>query len=140
MKNQDFNILVTDDNKETLRMIALILLYEGYMLALAQNGENALKIIEENEIDLILLDIQMPGSLNGFDVCRRLKSNRKTKNIPVIFLSAQTDTKNTVKGFKAGGVDFITKPVHKEELLARVNTQVKLKSFTDELNNRVNYR
>jgi DNA-binding response OmpR family regulator len=125
MNNKDFTILVTDDNKENLRIVTLILLSEGYMLALAQNGENALKIIEENEIDLILLDIQMPGSLNGFDVCRRLKNNLKTKHIPVIFLSAKTTTEDIVEGFKIGGNDYITKPFNKEELLARVGAHLK---------------
>ena len=125
MNNKDFTILVTDDNNENLRIVTLILISEGYMLALAQDGESALKIIEENKIDLILLDILMPGSLNGFDVCRRLKNNLKTKHIPVIFLSAQTNTENIVEGFKIGGNDYITKPFNKEELLARVGAHLK---------------
>ena len=125
MNNKDFTILVTDDNNENLRIVTLILISEGYMLALAQDGESALKIIEENKIDLILLDILMPGSLNGFDVCRRLKNNLKTKHIPVIFLSAKTTTENIVEGFKIGGNDYITKPFNKEELLARVGAHLK---------------
>jgi DNA-binding response OmpR family regulator len=125
MNNKDFTILVTDDNKENLRIVTLILLSEGYMLALAQDGESALKIIKENKIDLILLDILMPGSLNGFDVCRRLKNNLKTKHIPVIFLSAKTNTEDIVEGFKIGGNDYITKPFNKEELLARVGAHLK---------------
>lgn len=139
MNNKDFTILVTDDNKENLRIVTLILLSEGYMLALAQDGESALKIIEENKIDLILLDILMPGSLNGFDVCRRLKNNLKTKHIPVIFLSAQTNTEDIVERFKIGGIDYITKPFSKEELLARVSTHIRLKFISDELCSRINY-
>jgi PleD family two-component response regulator len=139
MKNKDFTILVADDNTENLRIVSTMLISEGYKLALVHDGEGVLTIIEENRIDLILLDIIMPGSMNGFQVCRKLKSNPKTRGIPVIFLSAKTDGEDIIEGFKAGGADFITKPFNREELLARVSNNLKQKFLIDELNARIKY-
>jgi two-component system, sensor histidine kinase and response regulator len=139
MKNKDFTILVADDNTENLRMVSSILLAEGYKLALVHDGEGVMKITEENKIDLILLDILMPGSLNGFQVCRSLKNSTKTKDIPVIFLSAKSDGEDIIEGFKIGGADFIAKPFNKEELLARVSNHIRLKFLLDELNARIKY-
>jgi len=139
MKNKDFTILVADDNTENLRMVSTILLAEGYKLALVHDGEGVMKITEENKIDLILLDILMPGSMNGFQVCRSLKNSAKTKDIPVIFLSAKSDGEDIIEGFKIGGADFIAKPFNKEELLARVSNHIRLKFLLDELNARIKY-
>jgi PleD family two-component response regulator len=139
MKNKDFTILVADDNTENLRMVSTILLAEGYKLALVHDGDGVMKITEENKIDLILLDILMPGSMNGFQVCRSLKNSAKTKDIPVIFLSAKSDGEDIIEGFKIGGADFIAKPFNKEELLARVSNHIRLKFLLDELNERIKY-
>ncbi|MBK7710191.1 MAG: response regulator [Bacteroidales bacterium] len=98
-----------------------------------------MRVTEENKIDLILLDILMPGDLNGYQVCRVLKNNSKTKDIPVIFLSAKTDGEDIIEGFKIGGSDFIAKPFDKLELLARVGNHIKQKFLIDELNDRIKY-
>lgn len=126
----DIHILVVDDNQENLRVVSNYLKDKGYKLALALDGKSAFKILEENKIDLILLDIMMPG-MDGFEVCKKLKDNEKTIEIPIIFLTARTDTDDIVKGFKIGGVDYITKPFKKEELWARVTNHIQLKLFRD---------
>jgi two-component system, sensor histidine kinase and response regulator len=139
MKNKDFTILVADDNTENLRLVSTILLSEGYKLALVHDGDGVMKVLEENKIDLILLDILMPGSMDGFQVCRNLKSNPKTKEIPVIFLSSRTEAEDIIEGFSIGGADFIAKPFKRQELLARVSNHLNLKFLIDELNARIKY-
>jgi len=128
--NSSIQILVVDDYKENLKVVSNHLKEHGYKIALALDGETALKIVAETRIDLILLDIMMPG-IDGFEVCQRLKSNPKTEEIPIIFLTAKNDTDDIVKGFQVGGVDYITKPFRKEELYARVQNHIKLKLFRD---------
>ncbi len=122
---KDFSILVVDDNKENLKVVSNFLKNEGYQIALSLDADDALNILMENKIDLILLDVMMPGT-DGFTLCRRLKENSRLKDIPVIFLTAKTETKDLVEGFSAGGVDYITKPFQKEELIARVNNHIAL--------------
>jgi two-component system, sensor histidine kinase and response regulator len=139
MKTKDFTILVADDNTENLRMISSILLAEGYKLSLANDGEGVFKTTEENKIDLILMNIAMPGPINGFQVCTNLKKNLKTKEIPVIFMSDSTDGNDIIEGFRTGGVDFVSKPFNKQELLARVSNHIKVKNIIDELNSRIKY-
>ncbi len=130
--NQKIKILVVDDNKLSLHSVSSYLKSQGYELTQAENGEEALQLIESTTIDLILLDIMMPG-MDGFEVCGRLKQYPATKDIPIIFLSAKIDTDDIVTGFKAGGVDYITKPFNKEELLARIRNHVELKLMRDML-------
>ncbi len=120
-----FSILVVDDNKENLKVVSSFLKKEGYRIALALNADDAMNILEENEIDLILLDVMMPG-IDGFTLCRNLKKDEKLSDIPVVFLTAKTETSDLVEGFDAGGVDYITKPFQKEELVARVNNHIEL--------------
>jgi DNA-binding response OmpR family regulator len=128
--NEDINILVVDDNQENLKVISSFLKEKQYRIALATDGESAIKILENNKIDLILLDIMMPG-MDGFEVCQILKEKQETKDIPVIFLTARTETDDIVKGFQIGGVDYITKPFRKEELYARVQNHIQLKLVRD---------
>jgi len=130
--NENVTILVVDDNQENLRVISNFLNEKKYRIALATSGKQALNVLESNTVDLILLDILMPET-DGFEVCRILKSKNETRDIPVIFLTALTDIDNIVMGFKIGGVDYITKPFHKEELHARVNCQIQLKLAKDHL-------
>jgi PleD family two-component response regulator len=139
MKTKDFTILVADDNTENLRMMSSLLLTEGYKLALAHDGEGVIKTTEENKIDLILMNIVMPGTINGFQVCTSLKNNLKTKEIPVIFISDSSDGNDIIEGFRTGGADFISKPFNKPELLARVSNHIKVKYIIDELNSRIKY-
>jgi two-component system sensor histidine kinase/response regulator len=118
-------ILVVDDNKDNLRLAGNILTESGYKIAVALNGESALKILNENSFDLVLLDIMMP-EMDGIEVCRRIKLDGKLKDIPVIFLTAKNQPEDLLEGFNVGSVDYITKPFNKEEFLARVSTHVEL--------------
>ncbi len=125
LQKSDFSILVVDDNKENLKVVSNFLKKEGYQIALSLNADDALNILKENKIDLILLDVMMPGT-DGFTLCRMLKENPRLQDIPVIFLTAKTETSDLVEGFSSGGVDYITKPFQKEELIARVNNHIAL--------------
>jgi PAS domain S-box-containing protein len=98
------------------------------------SGEQALARVEQLMPDLILLDVMMPG-IDGYETCRQIKNNSKTQDIPIIFLTAKTETVDIVKGFKVGAVDYVTKPFQAEELLTRVETQISLKQKTNELKN-----
>lgn len=117
-------ILIVDDTPENIDILDGLL--QDYRKKVATNGEKALQIaFSEDPPDLILLDIEMP-KMDGFEVCKRLKSDPLTKDIPVIFLTAQTDKKTTIEGFKIGACDFMTKPFNPEELMVRVKTQLDL--------------
>ncbi len=118
-------ILVVDDNPANLKLLAVILTGEGYAVRLADSGELALASAAENPPELILLDIRLPD-VNGLDVCRRLKERAECRDIPVLFISAVMEMDEKVEGFNLGAVDFIAKPVHREELLARVRTHLEL--------------
>lgn len=121
-------ILIVDDQLENLRLLAEILIGQGYEIRKAINGSTALMGVEAFAPDLILLDVNMP-ELDGYQVCQKLKSNRVTRNIPIIFLSASDQINDKVKAFEVGGVDYITKPFQVLEVLARVKTQIKVKRF-----------
>jgi putative two-component system response regulator len=111
-------ILIVDDT-ETNIDILMDTLGEEYDIAVAMDGESALEAVEEDPPDLILLDIMMPG-MNGFDVCKQLKDNPETANIPVVFLSALTEAEEKQKGLDLGAVDFITKPFDPSEIQTKV--------------------
>ena len=117
------DILIVDDVLENIRLLSTILGSNGYQTRKATNGTMALKAVEATLPSLILLDIRMPG-LSGYEVCQHLKLNPKTTHIPVIFLSASDDVTDKVEGFRVGGADYITKPFHVEEVLARVKNQL----------------
>jgi PAS domain S-box-containing protein len=119
------NILVVDDNPMNIRLLVEMLKNEGYSVWPAPNGVRALAVLEKHAIDLILLDVRMP-EMDGYEVCEGIKSNKKTQDIPVIFISALNQTFDKLKAFKAGGVDYITKPFEEEEVLARVKLQLTL--------------
>ncbi len=116
-------LLLVDDNPTNLQVLYQTLETTGCKLLVAKNGETALSIAQKAAPDLILLDIMMPG-IDGFEVCRRLKGNPATANIPVIFLSALTDTKDKVQGLQLGAVDYVSKPFQPDEVIARVNTHL----------------
>jgi diguanylate cyclase (GGDEF)-like protein len=121
-------ILLVDDIPANLNVLVETLKNEGYNLSFATSGEIALTTVEKFQPDLILLDIMMPG-IDGFETCQRLKQNQATKHIPVIFITAKTDTEDIVKGFTFGGVDYITKPFRQDEVLARVRTHLTLQKI-----------
>lgn len=133
--NEEVRILVVDDNRQNLKVVSNFLKEKNYKLALAIDAKSAMDILANNKIDLILLDIMMPD-VDGFAMCEMLKEKEKMKDIPVIFLTAKTETKDIIKGFQLGGVDYITKPFNKEELYARVNNQIQLKLVRDLLKKR----
>ncbi len=126
------NIIVVDDTPDNLRLLGNILRKQGYKVRLIPNGELALSAIELSPPDLILLDIMMPG-LNGYQVCSRLKSDERYLDIPILFISAIDDVMDKVKAFEAGGVDYITKPFQVKEVLARVETHLKIHSLQKSL-------
>lgn len=119
-------ILAVDDNPKNLQFLGKLLSSNGFEVAMAQSGQQALNFMLKNDPDLILLDIMMP-EMDGFRVCEKIKANFSTRHIPVIFLTAKTETDDVVKGFAVGGVDYVTKPFRSEELLARVKTHVEIK-------------
>lgn len=131
-KNHKPIILIVDDNIENIKVVGIVLKNSGYELIIAQDGYEALGCIKEVKPDLILLDIMMP-EINGYEVCKILKNDVSTKDIPIIFLTAKIEIEDIVKGFEVGGVDYIAKPFIKEELLARVKTHLELKKAIEEL-------
>jgi len=119
------HILIVDDVSDNIQVAMSILKEKNYQFSFALNGEQALELIKANTFDLILLDIMMPG-MDGFEVCKQLKSNQNTQDIPVIFLTAKIDVDSIKAGFEVGAVDYIVKPFHPEELIARVKTHLEL--------------
>jgi len=125
-------ILIVDDTPENLGVLFDYLTRIGFTVLVAQSGEDALELVGETVPDIVLLDILMPG-MDGFETCRRIKQMEKTADIPVLFVSSLSDTIDKVKGFEAGGVDYITKPVQHEEMLARVSTHLHMHRLRKEL-------
>jgi len=119
-------ILIVDDVARNIQILGNILSTNGFQIAYAQSGKQALNIANMQEFDLILLDIMMP-EMDGYEVCEKLKADKKTAQIPIIFLTAKADMDSIVKGFEIGGQDYITKPFNSAELLARVNTHILIK-------------
>ncbi|NEP62031.1 MAG: response regulator [Symploca sp. SIO2G7] len=118
-------ILIVDDNIDTLRLLSNLLNQRGYKVRKAINGKIALMGVNAEAPDLILLDVMMPV-MNGYEVCQQLKKNPKTASIPVIFLTALDDSLDKIKGFEVGGVDYITKPFQVEEVVVRIEHQLKI--------------
>jgi len=126
------NILIVEDSPQNIDLLVDIL-KPDYKLSIVRNGEKALEHIFGGSIpDLILLDIVMPV-MDGYEVCQKLKEEEKTKDIPVIFLSAKTKDDDIVKGFELGAEDYVTKPFNRTELLARVRTHLELKLVKDKI-------
>jgi two-component system, sensor histidine kinase and response regulator len=118
--------LIVDDVPENLQVLGSMLQRKGYDVNVASSGADALSFVAKQPPDLILLDVAMP-QMDGFQVCEALKANPDTKHIPVMFLTAHSDKERIVHGFQSGGVDYITKPFHAAELMARVRTHLELK-------------
>lgn len=118
-------ILLVDDVPENLQLLGNTLQEENYEIAVASCGADALNFVNEVQPDLILLDVMMPD-MDGYEVCRRLKKMPQSSTIPVIFITARVETEDIVRGFEAGGVDYVTKPFKPAELKARVRTHIQL--------------
>lgn len=125
-------ILIVDDNQNNLKVLCDAISDSGWEILVANDGESAIEQAEYAHPDLILLDVMMPG-IDGFDTCARLKSNSLTREIPIIFMTALSDTIDKVKGLSIGGVDYVTKPFHTEEVLARINVHLQLRSLNKQL-------
>ena len=122
----DCRILIVDDIEENLKVLTETLVEEGFRPLQAKSGERALQVAKAAAPDLILLDIKMPG-MDGFETIAALKADPDTAEIPVIFISALNQIEDKVRGFKAGAVDYVSKPFQKEEVVARVGTHLKLR-------------
>jgi signal transduction histidine kinase len=125
-------ILIVDDTPANLSVLVDTLSESGYKLMVAEDGEDALAQTAHTQPDLVLLDVMMPG-LDGFETCRRLKAQPGTREVPVIFMTALTDTAEKVRAFGAGAVDYITKPIQHEEALARIGTHLTIRRLQQEL-------
>src|SRR5215510_2500687 len=116
-------ILVVDDTPETLGFLTDTLDHAGFTVLIATDGESALRLLGQITPDLVLMDAVMPG-LDGFETCRRMKRNRVLSHLPVIFMTGLTETENVLEGLAAGGVDYVTKPLVVDELLARIRVHL----------------
>ncbi len=131
-------ILIVDDNSNNVKIIAITLRAFNYKLVIATNGQSAIEMVEKTRPDLVLMDVMMPG-MDGYETCEKIKAKKDNENIPVIFLTALSEKANIIRGFEVGGVDYITKPFNKEELISRVKTHLELKFTRDELQKNSNY-
>ena len=126
----DSKILIVDDIPKNIQMAMNILKNEGYKMFYAKSGEMTLKLVNEHDFDLILLDIMMPD-MNGFEVCTKLKNEEKTKNIPIIFLSGKDSSQDVEQAYECGGIDYVVKPFITIELITKANSYVRLKQLED---------
>lgn len=127
---EDKTILIVDDSIINLNILESLL--DDYDVIETTNAKTALEILEEETVHLILLDIVMPD-IDGYELCKKLKSNENTKNIPIIFITSKTDEDSIEKAYDVGGSDYVTKPFKHKELLARVKTQLKIQKMEKEL-------
>nr|WP_321400920.1 response regulator [uncultured Desulfobacter sp.] len=126
---QDSMILIVDDQPNNIKVLISFLKSQNFQTRIAESGERAMQLLDRFLPDLILLDVMMPG-MNGFDTCTEIKADKKKADIPVIFMTALDNIEDKVQGFKAGGVDYITKPFDQTEMLARINTHIELRQKT----------
>ncbi len=129
---QNRTILIVDDNPANLSVVVDYLAGHDFQIMVARDGETGVQLALQDHPDLILLDVLLPG-IDGFEVCRRLKADGRTRDIPVIFMTIVTKAEDKVMGFEVGGVDYITKPFQHEEVLARVTTHLRLRELTQKL-------
>lgn len=129
-------VLIVDDTPTNLEVISETLSDAGFDVAIATSGDRALQQVERRLPDLILLDVMMPG-IDGFETCRRLKANEHTRHVPVIFMTALSDAESKIQALEMGAVDYIAKPFHEKEVLARVNTHLHLYHLTQSLSQQV---
>jgi len=136
MDNAKYTVLIVDDVSGNVKLASEILEREGFAIRSANDGMTAIKIVREEKIDLILLDIMMP-KMGGIETCKHLKSSIETQSAPVIFFTASDDKETLTQAYSVGGVDYIKKPFFKEELLARVNLHISLRDYEKNLEEKV---
>lgn len=139
MMNNPSNILIVDDIPSNIRLMVSLLDERGYSVSYAQSGPHAIELCKKVSFDLILLDVMMPG-MDGFEVCKVLKTMEHTKDVPVVFLTARTDQPSVLKGFEIGGIDYVTKPFSEKELLVRISTHLELKHARDALAHELDFK
>lgn len=132
-------ILAVDDQPDSLRLLQLRVQAADMECITCQDGASALDYVEKNAVDVIILDVMMPG-LDGFEVCRRLKANVRTQDIPVIFLTSRMDPTDKVRGLEVGGHDYLSKPVEQQELVARTRAALRVKRLQDQLKGELSLR
>lgn len=132
---QEYDILIVDDTEVNLQYLVKMFTLEGFSVCQASDGIKALNMIEHNPPTLVLLDIMMP-KVNGLDICRQIKHNESTKEIPIIFISALNEPESIIKGFEAGAVDYVSKPFKIREVIARVRTHLTLRQLQIQIKNR----
>src|SRR5271170_1784566 len=125
-------ILIADDNPTNLKVLFEYLSAQGYRVLIAEDGAGAIEQAQYGSPDLILLDVMMPG-LDGFETCKKLKESPETRDIPVIFMTAISETASVLKGFSVGAVDYITKPLQRDEVLVRVQNHISIRRLQREL-------
>src|SRR5262245_55115285 len=125
-------VIVVDDEPANVRLLTRQLVRDGHVVLAATNGDEALDLIAREQPDLVLMDVLMPRR-DGYETCRALKENASTRLIPIVLVTALSDSADKVRGLEAGAGDFLTKPVNTSELLARVRALVRLKRYTDDL-------
>lgn len=136
MAAQNPTVLIIDDVKQNIQILGTLLEKHNINIVATDKATKGMELAENIPVDLILLDVVMP-EIDGYTVCRKLKSAPKTKDIPIIFITGKTDTDDIVEGFECGGVDYVTKPIREKEVLARVMTHLELKKHRDQLENLV---
>lgn len=146
LDNTAGKILIVDDNPDNLKVLYIYLKSAGFEVLVAEDGITGIEAVKQSQPELILLDVMMPD-LDGFEVCRHLKADSTTQNIPIIFLTALSETVNKLTGFQVGGVDYITQPIENEEVVARVRTHLilaktrqKLEQQNDRLHTEIAHR
>ena len=136
---QDFTILIIDDTAVNLTVMTTYLNTIGFEVLVANDGKVGLKLAIQIQPSLILLDVMMPG-LDGFETCKRLKANPKTKDIPVIFMTALSNPEDKINGFEVGGIDYVTKPLQYKEVVARITTHLRLSQLNKQLEKEIEIR
>lgn len=129
-------VLVVDDSALNLKLLKSLLLSQGYEVVTAAEGKSTRQLLSQEEFDLALLDIHLPDD-NGVDICRIIKADPKTADMPVVFISAMDSVDDKILGFEAGGSDYVTKPFHKEEVLVRVKTQLTILELQKKLKSKI---
>lgn len=130
-KDNEISVLLVDDQPGNLKVLLELLKEHRFRVYVADSGERALSTLDNIAPDLILLDVMMPG-MNGFETCQRIRQNEKQATIPIIFMTALDDVEDKLAGFEAGGVDYITKPFQRVEVLARIKTHIALRKREQE--------